>query len=134
MCPVLHESFAQKRALACRSRTHKMTIECSFFLPITRDRILSDGGRHSPVLWEWLDFELFDQFEGGTIAPGYYRGFYRDPETGEMVEDACKRFTVAIAEDRVDELRGLLRAACVLFGQKCIYLSVAGYVEFIEPL
>jgi hypothetical protein len=111
-----------------------MIIECSFLLPITRDLILSDGGRHSSALWEWLDFELFDRFAGGTVAPGFYKGFYRDPETGERVEDACKQFTVAIEEERLDDLRGLLRAACLLFGQKCIYLSIAGHVEFIEAI
>lgn len=31
-----------------------------------------------------------------------------------------------------DELRTLLSVACVKFQQKCIYLSTAGQVEFIE--
>jgi hypothetical protein len=32
----------------------------------------------------------------------------------------------------VRKLRSLLRKACGVFQQKCIYLSVAGYVEFVE--
>jgi hypothetical protein len=42
--------------------------------------------------------------------------------------------TVAVADEKLDQLRSLLRAACLFFGQKCIYLSVAGHVEFIESI
>ncbi|MFM9961424.1 MAG: hypothetical protein ACKV2Q_09375 [Planctomycetaceae bacterium] len=107
-------------------------IECSFFVPIRRDANLSDGELHSTDAWEWLDDELFDRFAGRTIAPGLYDGFYRDPDTQERVADESRKFIVAVADDRIDELRDLLVAACVKFQQKCIYLSAAGAVEFIE--
>jgi hypothetical protein len=32
----------------------------------------------------------------------------------------------------MDDLRALLKAACATFHQKCIYLAVAGRVEFVE--
>lgn len=107
-------------------------VECSFFVPIRRDVNLSDGQLHSTELWEWLDDELFDRFSGRTIAPGLYEGFYRDPDTGERVADESRKYVVALAENQLDELRSLLSAACVRFHQKCIYLSAAGQVEFIE--
>lgn len=110
------------------------TIECSFFVPLNRDAILSDGLQHPTEAWEWLDNELFVRFSGGTKAPGTYQGFYRDPNTGQRVDDESYRFVVALSESEVDPLRSMLRAACVLFAQKCIYLSVAGKVEFIEAI
>ena len=108
------------------------TVECSFFVPIRRDANLSDGELHSTEVWEWLNDELFDRFSGGTRAPGLYEGFYRDPDTKERVADESRKFIVALPESQLDELRTLLATACVKFQQKCIYLSAAGQVEFIE--
>ena len=107
-------------------------LECSFFVPIRRDANLSDGELHSTDAWEWLDDELFDRFSGRTIAPGLYDGFYRDPDTKERVADESRKFIVAVAADQLGELRELLATACEKFQQKCIYLSAAGAVEFIE--
>lgn len=112
--------------------TPKSLLECSFFVPIRRDANLSDGELHSTDVWEWLDDELFDRFTGRTIAPGLYDGFYRDPDTQERVADESRKFIVAVADDRIIELRELLATACAKFQQKCVYLSVAGAVEFIE--
>ena len=69
---------------------------------------------------------------GGTIAPGYYHGFYQDPDTGERVADKSKKYVVAIPEQSVGELKALLSLCCVMFAQKCIYLSIAGRVEFLK--
>ena len=107
-------------------------IECTFFIPIRRDAHLSDGELHETDAWEWLDEELFIRFEGGTRSPGYFEGFYRDPDTAGRVDDRSRQFIVAMRETRLDELRESLRTACVVFQQKCIYLSVAGHVEFVE--
>jgi hypothetical protein len=108
--------------------------ECSFFVPLHRDEVLSEGELHPTEAWEWLDNELFIRFAGGTMAPGTYHGFYRDPDTKQRVNDDSYRFVVAIAESDLDRLRSLLQAACVIFSQKCIYLSIAGHVEFIEAI
>jgi hypothetical protein len=108
-------------------------IECSFLIPLCGDRALSDGTEHLPQTWEWLEHELFDRFEGQTIAPGEYEGAYRDPQTGARVADRSRKYLVALPAERLDEIRDVLSGACVLFRQKCIYLSVAGHVEFIEP-
>lgn len=82
--------------------------------------------------WEWLDDRLGDLVGGATQAPGLYRGFYGDPDTGERVWDDSRRIMVAIPPSRLGVLRRFLQEACEVFNQKCIYLSVAGQVEFIE--
>ncbi len=105
--------------------------ECAFLIPLRRDANLSDGELHSTEAWEWLDDELFVKFDGVTMAPGIYMGAYRDPDTGERVNDESRRFIVALPGERVEELKSLLRSACEVFQQKCIYLSVAGTVELI---
>lgn len=107
-------------------------VECSFFVPTRRDSALSDGVEHEPSAWRLLYAELFDRFGGVTRAPGKYQGYYVDPESGQRVGDESYRFVVAVPENRVPELRRLLIGFTVVFQQKCIYLSVAGRVEFIE--
>jgi hypothetical protein len=71
-------------------------------------------------------------FGGATRAVEHYVGFYLDRQTGEQVWDESRKYFVAVPGRQVDQLRGLLRQACGQFGQKCIYLSVAGRVEFVE--
>lgn len=106
--------------------------ECSFLIPLVRDSVFSDGLEHETSEWEWLDDQLFVRFEGGTLAPGTYHGFYRDPDTGMRVDDESRKFIVAISMNRIQELRDFLGMACDVFHQKCIYLSIAGQVEFVK--
>ena len=108
-------------------------VECSFFVPLRRDANLSDGAVHPKEAWTLLDMEMFDRFGGGTTAPGKNRGFYTDPDTKQRVGDESRRFIVAVPEAELDRLRLFLSGVCVMFGQKCIYLSIAGRVEFIGP-
>ncbi len=107
-------------------------VECSFFIPLRRDANLSDGASHLQEAWEWLDNELWDRFHGRTMAPGKYHGFYQDPDTGQRVADESYRYVVAVPKRELNRLRSLLSAACVVFAQKCIYLSVGGKVEFVD--
>ena len=107
-------------------------VECSFFVPTRRDANLSDGRPHGADTWEKLTDELFARFDGGTAAPDLYRGFYRDPDTGQRVDDESRRYLVAVPKSRVSEVRQLLADVCDWFQQKCIYLSVGGEVEFVR--
>lgn len=105
-------------------------LECSFLIPLRRDRSLSDGKFHRTDAWAWLENELF-AFGGATRASEHYEGWYIDPETKQRVHDTSLKYFVAIPRQKVAHLRSLLRRACVIFEQKCIYLSVAGRVEFV---
>jgi len=106
--------------------------ECSFLIPVSRDAELSDGQPHARRLWEWLHIELETRFGGWTLAPGVFTAAYIDPDTKATVRDKSRRYTIAIPENEIEDVRRLLSGVCVLFQQKCIYLSVAGRVEFIE--
>jgi hypothetical protein len=109
----------------------KQLLECSFLIPIRRDRNLSDGRPHRRAAWRWLSARLYE-FGGCTRSLERYEGWYRDPDTGDRVTDQSQKYTVALPREAVGRLRALLREACPVFAQKSIYLSVAGYVEFIE--
>jgi hypothetical protein len=109
----------------------KQLLECSFLIPIRRDLNLSDGRTHLAATWAWLEHELY-VFGGATRAPDLYEGWYLDPDTGEQIRDRSRKYFVAVPRAGVGELRRVLRLACAKFGQKCIYLSVAGRVEFVE--
>jgi hypothetical protein len=105
--------------------------ECSFLIPIRRDHLLSDGKPHRKRVWAWLEAGLV-AFGGATRAPDLYEGWYFDPQTGQQVRDQSRKYFVALRRGQLDQLRGFLRLACREFQQKCIYLSVAGRVEFVE--
>lgn len=108
-------------------------VECSFLIPVSRDSGLSDGKPHDADAWEWLMGEFWELFETpGTRAPGLYHGGYKDPDTGERVMDESRKYILAVGRRELRKLRNVLRQACIVFAQKCIYLSVAGKVEFVR--
>src|SRR5438132_1670983 len=109
----------------------KTLLECSFLIPTRRDKNLSDGKRHDQEAWNWLE-EGLDAFGGATRPTTLYAGWYHDADTGERIPDRSRCYIVAVPRTRLDELRALLSQACVVFQQKCIYLSIAGRVEFVE--
>jgi hypothetical protein len=125
-------------AAVCRSpqkepaMVREPVLACTVLIPVNRDAELSDGEPNSPTTWSWLEFAFYEQFGGATQAPGLYRGFYRDPDTGGRVSDESREYTVAVTQRRLRQLRSLLSEACKVFSQKCIYLSAAGRVEFIK--
>jgi hypothetical protein len=108
----------------------KPLIECTFLIPIRGDRGLSAGGPHSQTIWKWLHNKLFE-FGGASRDLELKEGWYRDPDTGKQVIDLSRRYTVALSRRELRSLRKLLEEACAVFSQKCIYLSVAGQVEFV---
>jgi hypothetical protein len=108
----------------------KPLLECSFLVPIRRDANLSDGRPHRRTDWQWLQDSL-SEFGGATRDTGLHEGWYIDPDTGARVTDLSRRYTVAVPRKKLGRLRAVLREACRVFCQKCIYLSVAGHVEFV---
>jgi len=109
----------------------KRLLECSFLIPLRRDLSLSDGKQHRRAAWKWLDDQLM-MFDGATRALELYEGWYPDPETGKRVTDRSRKFWVALPPGALRQLRSLLKEACRVFRQKCIYLTVAGIVEFVR--
>ena len=105
-------------------------LECSFLIPLRRDKNLSDGRRHKPAAWTWLRKQL-RQFRGGALSKEAVVGWYPDPDTDEDVWDDSWRYTLAMPRQQVRHLRTVLREACNVFEQKCIYLCVAAHVEFV---
>lgn len=105
--------------------------ECTFLIPVRRDRNLSDGKRHRQPAWDWLENRL-SEFGGATRDTALQEGWYLDPDSGERVPDVSRRYSVAVSRKKLGQLRAVLREACSVFRQKCIYLGVAGYVEFVE--
>lgn len=110
---------------------------CVFLIPVVRD---SDRKPHPPVLWRQLQDALLGIF-GAMTGPEtvvYYRtaepvpGAWSPGAGEEPVEDQSRRYSVAIPDDQLDELRGLLRRAGNSFDQRVMYLEVAGYAELLE--
>jgi hypothetical protein len=92
------------------------------------------------MLWRLLEDALLALFDGigGPETVLFYRmpepvpGRW-SPEPGETpVEDSSRRYTVAVAAERLGTLRALLRRAGNSFDQRVIYLEVAGYAELLE--
>ena len=105
-------------------------LECSFLIPTRRDAEISDGKLHGKKPWRWLRDSLLETVGDYTRAPGEYEGTFT-PEPGKQMRDESRRFIVALDKRRLPQLRALLRRACVVFEQRCIYLSVAGHVELV---
>lgn len=68
-------------------------------------------------------------YRGDALLPGEYEGAPGTPP----IKDESRRYILAIPESKVNDLRILLRKTANTFDQESIYLSVAGYVEFIAP-
>ena len=55
-----------------------------------------------------------------------------DPQTKKPVQDTSRVFEVDVDENRLDEMRSLLRRACHTFVQQCIRVEILGRAEYIE--
>ncbi len=112
-------------------------VECSFLVPIVGD---TDRKPHSPIAWRLLQDAIHRLFKGLSGPERFLLvrdvelvpGSYTEEATGNRVHDESRRYTLAIPEAQVEVLRSLLRSAANTFDQRCIYLSVAGAVEFVS--
>lgn len=112
-------------------------VQCEFFVPIVRN---SDKKPHQPVAWNLLVNEIRRVFSAGHSGPETFYtgdalvpGEFEECQAAPPVQDMSRRYTLAIPEAKVNDLRLLLRMAAHTFDQLAIYLSVAGIVEFIVP-
>lgn len=97
-------------------------------MPLVRD---SDRRPHAPALWTALAKELLERFDGFTGPEGPVPGNYRG-RSGAWIQDASRRFTVALPRGRVGELRRLLQQVANAFDQECIYFAVGDEVELVD--
>ena len=107
-------------------------VECQFLIPLRRDTEISDGKLVDTRDWRWLQEQLFELFGGWGVMSDSFEGAWRSNVSGKESRDVSKRYFEAISKNQVQELREILKLACEHFGQQCIYLSVAGAVEFVE--
>jgi hypothetical protein len=105
-------------------------VEYSFFIPVCRDKEISDGAPHQLEIWDRFANGLFEHLGGWTQAPGLYASMWKSPQ-GTPIPDQSYRFIIALRTEQLDLLRQLLVNACHLFHQQAIYLSIGGQVEFI---
>ena len=110
---------------------------CVFLIPVVRD---SDRKPHPAIVWRLLQDALLTTF-GGVTGPEeviYYRtadpvkGVWSPGGAQAPIEDRSRKYTVAIPESRVEDLRILLRKAGNSFDQQAMYLEVAGFAEFLQ--
>ena len=101
---------------------------CVFLVPLVRD---SDRKSHPPLLWRLLQDALLKRF-GGFTGPETVPGEWAPDEDEVPVKDLSRRYTVAVTEKRVEELRELVRRVGNSFDQRAMYFEVAGYVELLE--
>ncbi len=112
-------------------------VDCYFLVPIRRN---SDRKLHSRLLWRDLRQALRASF-GGSSGPRKIFAFrevelmpgeWVQGQTGKVIQDESRKYHVAVPEEHVTTLRGILRKVANSFDQECIFLSVAGIVEYVE--
>lgn len=110
-------------------------VQCEFFVPIVRN---SDKKPHPPSAWNALGKEIRHVFPAGHSGPEtFYRGDsvvpgeYADAPDEPPIQDSSRRYLIAVPEEKIDDLRTLLRKAANTFDQLAMYLAVRGNVEFV---
>ena len=107
-------------------------IVVTFLIPIREDPVIGNGQLHPPFRWKALQDALIERFGGWTTSTAEAHGAWVDPSTNEPVEDRSRVFEMDVDEDRLDEIRALLRRACRTFVQQCIRVVILGRAEYIE--
>lgn len=107
-------------------------IETSFLIPLHEDKDIGNGRLHPATRWMYFQRRLFNCFAGWTLAPGIYKGSYRDPKTGLEVTDLSRKYILAVPKNDLSKLRIFLKKEGAIFRQKFIYFEVAGKVELLE--
>ena len=106
--------------------------ECKFLIPRLRDARLSAAEPHVTWDWSWLEGELWERF--GIVRWSGAPEIARWPDKNRRpICDRSKVYTIAVPDEKIDELRVLLMEACVRFYQECIYLRVGERAELVYP-
>jgi hypothetical protein len=106
--------------------------ETRFLIPLRRDGEISDGKHHEVACWQLLDDELAGRFGGRTKSTEQLQGIWKNPKTGALTSDESVQFIVAVPEESLDELRGVLSFACVLFAHSASISVLPGPLSLLS--
>ena len=107
-------------------------IQTSFLIPLHEDKHIGNGRLHPANRWIQLQRKLYAAFGAWTLAPGYYKGSYKDPDTGMEVSDLSRKYILTVPKKDLKKLKIFLKKEGVIFRQKYIYFEAAGKVELLE--
>lgn len=107
-------------------------IQTSFFIPLYEDKDVGNGGLHPATRWIQFQSKLYVDFGAWTLAPGNYKGNYKDPESGLEVVDLSRKYILAVPIKGLRRLKDFLKVEGIIFRQKYIYFEVAGKVELLK--
>lgn len=107
-------------------------IQTSFFIPLYEDNDIGNGRLHPSTRWTQYQKNLYVNFGAWTLAPGYYKGSYKDPDTGLEVVDLSRKYILAVPKKELRRLKDFLKEEGVIFRQKYIYFEAAGKVELLK--
>jgi hypothetical protein len=107
-------------------------IVVQFLIPIREDPVIGSGTLHPAFRWKALQDALERSFGGWTAPDFRVRGAWIDPQLGSPVHDESRPFEVDVEEEKLGEIRSLLRRVCRTFVQQCIRVVILGRVEYVE--
>lgn len=107
-------------------------IQTSFLIPMHEDNDIGNSRLHPATRWKQFQRKLFITFGAWTLAPGNYKGSYKDPDTGLEVRDLSRKYILAVPKKELKRLKDLLKEEGVIFRQKFIYFEAAGKVELLR--
>jgi len=107
-------------------------VQTSFLIPLHEDKHIGNGRLHSATRWDHFHRKLYAAFGAWTLAPGNYKGSYKDPDTGREVSDLSRKYFIAVPKKNLKRLKDFLKEEGAIFRQKYIYFEAAGKVELLE--
>ena len=96
------------------------------------DKYVGNGRLHPATRWTRFQRKLYTAFGAWTVAPGNYKGSYKDPDTGLQISELSRKYILAVPKKYLRRLKDFLKEEGVIFRQKCIYFEAAGKVELLE--
>lgn len=107
-------------------------VQTSFLIPLHEDKYIGNGRLHPATRWTQFQGKLYTTFDAWGLAPGCYKGSYKNPDTGLEVSDLSRKYILAVPKRDLKKLKILLKKEGVIFRQKYIYFEAAGKVELLE--
>lgn len=107
-------------------------IVVTFLIPLREDPGIGNGQLHPPFRFIALQDALTESFDGWSMHTGEVEGQWTNPKSGKTVLDKSRMFEVDVDEERIEEIRSILRRACHTFVQQTIRVVILGRADYIE--